>query len=242
MWKKEIKPLLEENCWKCHGADKVRAELVLTTREGVLAGGEVGPAVDMENPAASLMLEMVSYKNEDHQMPPIGKLPQNKIDALGKWIEMGLPFPKEDEIVPKNAHSHASTTEVNETTKSHWAYKKPVACNIPNLPEYANPIDRFIQAKLAEQNLPANPPAKDHTLIRRMYYDLIGLPPPQGKWMLMFPIKNPRNLTNWWTSYSPLPTTERNGADIGLILFAMPKPMGMRETGISRRHGDTGIM
>ena len=60
-WKNEIKPLLEENCWKCHGADKIRAELVLTTREGVLTGGEVGPAVDLENPAASLMLEMVCW-------------------------------------------------------------------------------------------------------------------------------------------------------------------------------------
>ena len=49
-WKSEIKPLLEQNCWKCHGADKVRAELVLTTREGVLKGGEVGPAVNLENP------------------------------------------------------------------------------------------------------------------------------------------------------------------------------------------------
>ena len=176
-WKSEIKPLLEQNCWKCHGADKVRAELVLTTREGVLKGGEVGPAVDLENPSASLMLQMVSYKDEDHQMPPIGKLSQEKIDALGKWIAMGLPFPKEDEIEPKKAHSHASTTEVNETTKSHWAYKKPVVDNIPNLPEQTNPIDRFIHARLAEQNLPANPQAEDHTLIRRMYYDLIGLPP-----------------------------------------------------------------
>ncbi|MFL2938372.1 MAG: PSD1 and planctomycete cytochrome C domain-containing protein [Opitutales bacterium] len=176
-WKSEIKPLLEQNCWKCHGADKVRAELVLTTREGVLKGGEVGPAVDLENPSASLMLQMVSYKDEDHQMPPIGKLSQEKIDALGKWIGMGLPFPKEDEIEPKIAHNHASTTEVNETTKSHWAYKKPVADNIPNLPEHTNPIDRFIHDRLAEQNLPANPQAEDHTLIRRMYYDLIGLPP-----------------------------------------------------------------
>jgi hypothetical protein len=176
-WKEDIKPLLEQNCWKCHGADKVRAELVLTTREGVLAGGEVGPAVDLENPSASLMLQMVSYKDEDHQMPPIGKLSPEKIDALGKWIEMGLPFPKEDEIEPKNAHSQASTTEVNETTKSHWAYTKPIADHIPNLPEYTNPIDRFIHAKLDERNLPANPQAEDHTLIRRMYYDLIGLPP-----------------------------------------------------------------
>ena len=99
-WKAEIKPLLEQNCWKCHGADKVRAELVLTTREGVLKGGEVGPAVNLEDPAASLLLQMVSYKDDDHQMPPIGKLPQEKIDTLAKWIEIGLPFPKEDEIEP----------------------------------------------------------------------------------------------------------------------------------------------
>mgnify|MGYP001329577883 FL=1 len=177
LWKNEIKPLLENNCWKCHGADKVRAELILTTREGVLKGGEVGPAVDLENPSASLMLQMVSYKDEDHQMPPIGKLPQNKIDALERWIQIGLPFPKEDEIEPKNAHSHARTTEVNEVTKSHWAFKKPVADTIPNLPKHANPIDRFIHAQLAENNLPYNPQADDHTLIRRVYYDLIGLPP-----------------------------------------------------------------
>ena len=79
LWKNEIKPL-EQNCWKCHGADKVRAELVLTTREGVLKGGEVGPAVNLEDPASSLILQMVSYKDEDHQMPPIGKSRQNKID------------------------------------------------------------------------------------------------------------------------------------------------------------------
>ena len=60
-WKNKIKPLLEQNCWKCHGADKVRAELVLTTREGVLKGGEVGPAVNLEDPASSLMLQMVSF-------------------------------------------------------------------------------------------------------------------------------------------------------------------------------------
>ena len=64
-WKKEVKPLLENNCWKCHGADKVRAELVLTTRSGVIDGGEIGPAVDLENPANSLILKMVSYKDQE---------------------------------------------------------------------------------------------------------------------------------------------------------------------------------
>jgi len=176
-WKNEVKPLLEQNCWKCHGADKVRAELVLTTRNGILKGGEVGPAVDLENPSASLMLQMVSYKDEDHQMPPIGKLPQEKIDVLAKWIEMGLPFPKEDEIEPKNAHSHASTTEVNEVTKSFWAFKPPVDHDIPGGKDSEHPIDRFIRQKLDKENLPVNPLASDHEILRRASYDLVGLPP-----------------------------------------------------------------
>ena len=177
LWKNEIKPLLEQNCWKCHGADKVRAELVLTTREGVLKGGEVGPAVNLEDPASSLILQMVSYKDEDHQMPPIGKLPQNKIDLLSKWIQVGLPFPKEDEIEPKIEHSHARTTEVNEFTKSHWAFKPPVDYDVPPGKDGAHPIDRFIRQKLEKENLPLNPLAADHEILRRASYDLIGLPP-----------------------------------------------------------------
>ena len=175
--KLKLKPLLEQNCWKCHGADKVRAELVLTTREGVLKGGEVGPAVNLEDPAAGLLLQMVSYKDDDHQMPPIGKLPQEKIDTLAKWIEIGLPFPKEDEIEPKkNDHSHASTTEVNEVTKSHWAFKPPVDHDVPN-GKYEHPIDRFIRQKLDKENLPLNPLATDYEILRRASYDLVGLPP-----------------------------------------------------------------
>ena len=176
-WKSEIKPLLEQNCWKCHGADKVRAELVLTTREGVLKGGEVGPAVNLEDPASSLMLQMVSYKDDDHQMPPIGKLPQAKIDLLAKWIEVGLPFPKEDEIEPKIDHSHARTTEVNEFTKSHWAFKPPVDHDVPPGKDGEHPIDRFIRQKLDKENLPLNPLATDHEILRRASYDLVGLPP-----------------------------------------------------------------
>ena len=176
-WKNEIKPLLVENCWDCHGADKVRAELVLTTREGILEGGDVGPAVDLENPSSCLLLQMVSYKDEDHQMPPIGQLPQKKIDALRRWIEMGLPFPMEDEIVPNLNHDHVRTTEVNEYTKSHWAFKPPVNHQVPGETNDGHPIDRFIQAKLHKADLPANPIALDHQILRRASYDLLGLPP-----------------------------------------------------------------
>ena len=176
-WKKEVKPLLEQNCWKCHGADKVRAGVVLTTREGILKGGEVGPAVNLEDPSSSLLLQMVSYKDDHYQMPPIGKLPQEKINVLAKWIEMGLPFAKEDEIEPKNSHSHVSTTEVNEITKSHWAFKPPFDHDVPSGKDGEHPIDRFILQKLDKENLPLNPVATDHEILRRASYDLVGLPP-----------------------------------------------------------------
>ena len=98
-WKKEAKPLLEQSCWKCHGAkERIKGDLRLTTREGVLHGGEIGPAVDLEKPESSLLLKMISYKDEDHEMPPIGKLEKEKIAILEKWIQLGLPFDPEDEI------------------------------------------------------------------------------------------------------------------------------------------------
>ena len=79
-WKKEAKPLLEQNCWKCHGAkERIKGDLRLTTRDGVIKGGEIGPSVNLEKPEASLLLEMVSYKDEDHEMPPIGKLKEEEI-------------------------------------------------------------------------------------------------------------------------------------------------------------------
>ena len=88
-----------------------------------------------------------------------------------------LPFPKEDEIEPKNDHSHASTTEVNEVTKSHWAFKPPVDHDVPNGKYGEHPIDRFIRQKLDKENLPLNPLATDYEILRRASYDLVGLPP-----------------------------------------------------------------
>ena len=82
-WKEKAKPLLQENCWKCHGAEKkIKGDLVLTTREGILGGGEIGPAVDLEKPDTSLLLQMISYKDDDHQMPPKGKLSDEQILSL----------------------------------------------------------------------------------------------------------------------------------------------------------------
>ncbi|MFP6900747.1 MAG: DUF1549 domain-containing protein, partial [Opitutales bacterium] len=184
-WKKEARPLLQQNCWKCHGAkERIKGDLRLTTREGVLHGGEIGPAVNLEKPEASLLLEMVSYKDEDHEMPPTGKLKKEKIAILEKWIQLGLPFAPEDEIQGKES-GHKETvgpdnTKVNERTMAHWAYLKPVRPELPEVKDKGSakhPIDRFILAKLESSGLQPNPLASKEALLRRAYYDLIGLAP-----------------------------------------------------------------
>ena len=88
-WEDEAFPVLEENCWSCHGVSKkIRGGLVLTTLEGVLKGGEFGPSVDLKNPANSLLLKMTSHQDKDHEMPPDGKMADEDIAVLAKWIEL----------------------------------------------------------------------------------------------------------------------------------------------------------
>ena len=177
-WKDQAKPLLKENCWKCHGAGKkIKGDLILTTRAGILTGGEIGPAVDLEKPGESLVLEMTSYKDEDHQMPPIGKLKDEQLAILSEWIKRGLPFHPEDEIVFHKEEEGWSNTDVNERTKAHWAYVKPVDHTHPKNTGGKNPIDAFIIDGLDKAGLPANDSATPTALLRRSHYDLTGLPP-----------------------------------------------------------------
>ena len=182
-WKEEAKPLLEQNCWKCHGAkERIKGDLRLTTREGVLLGGEIGAAVNLEKPETSLLLEMLSYKDEDHEMPPIGKLKDSEIAVLEKWIKLGLPFASEDEILGKEGHEVAAgedNTKVNERTMSHWAFVKPKRTELPEVKDKSakHPIDRFILAKLDASGLKPNPLASKEALLRRAYFDLTGIAP-----------------------------------------------------------------
>ena len=178
-WKEKVHPLLQENCWKCHGAEKkIKGDLVLSTRQGILDGGEIGPAVNLEKPESSLILEMISYKDEDHQMPPIGKLADDQIATLAEWIKRGLPFDPKDEVTYHHEEEeNFSNTIVNERTKAHWAYVKPVDHAPPKGTGAKHPIDAFILERLNKERLPANGPADAATLLRRAHFDLVGLPP-----------------------------------------------------------------
>jgi Protein of unknown function (DUF1553)/Protein of unknown function (DUF1549)/Planctomycete cytochrome C len=177
-FEKKIRPILVENCYKCHSAqsEKVKGGLLLDTRDGLLKGGDNGPAIEPGNPDKSLLIKAVRYMDENLQMPPKGgKLPADQIASLEAWVKMGAPDPRT--AVP-GALSKVET--IKDKAEKHWAFQ-PVK-RLP-LPDVRNKrwlqtgVDSFIMEKLEAKHLKPSPQADKRTLIRRAYFDLIGLPP-----------------------------------------------------------------
>ena len=167
----QVKPILQQNCFQCHGGGgEVEGGLELTSREKIIEGGDYGPAVSLENPADSFLLEMVGYGQEMAQMPPDGRLDDTALEILAKWINLGLPYPVQDTDVQP----------IPKTVSNYWAYRPLKRPQVPlvNASDWvSNPIDAFILTKLEAHGLTPAAPASKLTLIRRVYYDLTGLPP-----------------------------------------------------------------
>jgi mono/diheme cytochrome c family protein len=171
----KIRPVLAESCYNCHSqkSEKVKGGLFLDTKDGLLAGGDNGPAIVPGDPDKSLLIKAVRYNDPNLQMPPKDKkLSSEQIADLEAWVKMGAPDPR---------------TGVNQTLaarenqkKNHWAFQ-PIKSPIP--PEVSKPnwirngIDNFVFAKLEENGFKPSPRADKRTLIRRATFDLIGLPP-----------------------------------------------------------------
>ena len=178
-----IRPLLVQNCYKCHSqkAGKAKGELQLDTRAGLLKGGEVGPAIVPGNPRDSLLIRAVSYGDTDLQMPPKAKLPQEAIDKLTQWIAMGAPDPRDGDTADI---SDEHEPDLAQLKAGHWAWQ-PVRRDVqpPQVEPVAGAdwadtaVDRFILAKLQGAGLTPSAPASRRTLVRRLHFDLIGLPP-----------------------------------------------------------------
>ncbi len=177
----KVRPLLVKHCYECHSgeAKKLMAGLRLDGRELAIRGGDSGSAVSPGNPAESLLLEAVRW--ESFEMPPAGKLKPAEIATLEKWIEMGAPWPPN--AAPSDAASTAKEAAGYDWAKwrsEHWAFQ-PVA--MPDPPKVANEswvqsdVDRFILASLERAGLAPASPAEPSVLVRRIYFDLIGLPP-----------------------------------------------------------------
>jgi hypothetical protein len=182
-FERQIRPLLAEHCYGCHsvGASESRGGLQLDSRAGLLAGGESGPAVVPGNPEASLLIEAVRY--EGYQMPPESQLPAEQIAALQAWVAAGAPWP--DEPAPVAAAEQAAAGRVAEfdlpaRRDSHWAWQPIAPPEVPSLGDSKWPLgsaDLFVLAGLTESDLVPAAPIERVGLIRRLYFDLTGLPP-----------------------------------------------------------------
>jgi cytochrome c553 len=179
-FEKNIRPVLIEHCYKCHSAesDKIKGGLTLDTKQGTVLGGESGhPGVTPGNLAESSIYQAMTWKNEDMQMPPKQKLPEDVIANFQKWIEMGAPDPREQVV----ANAGGGRREINmHEGRKHWAFQKPTVTPPPALKHEGwarTEIDKYVQAGLEANGLRPAQDADRATLIRRIAFDLTGLPP-----------------------------------------------------------------
>ena len=176
-FEKSIRPLLATHCYECHSANatKIKASLMLDSRQRMLKGGDSGTALVPSKADESPIIEAVKYLS--NEMPPKGKLPDADIENLIKWVNMGAPWPEEAEPLPSEKKN---TFDLNARKQSHWMWQ-PV--HLPSLPKVSNgnwplqPLDRFILSKLESSDLKPAPPIDRRGLIRRLSFDLLGLPP-----------------------------------------------------------------
>jgi mono/diheme cytochrome c family protein len=180
----QVKPILQQHCFECHGASdgkggyKIKSGLQLISRKGLLKGGAHGAVINEESPEKSLLLEVISYNNEDLQMPPKNKLSDEEIALITDWVKRGAPWTPEDADVLHEVHDpHAEMTTVNEKTKAHWSYKPMQRPAVPEVAEFAHPIDKFLEVERQARGLKANHPASRGELLRRATFDLTGLAP-----------------------------------------------------------------
>lgn len=177
-FEKKIRPVLAEHCYKCHSADakKLKGDLMLDHRAGVFKGGDTGSAIVSGKPEQSLLIEAIEYDNVDLEMPPRGKLSDQQIADFTEWVKRGAPWPKEAAVGPGSREQF----DLAKRKAEHWSWQ-PVQAGAPPKVKQAgwptSPIDHFILAKLEAAGLKPAGPADKRALIRRAYFDLIGLPP-----------------------------------------------------------------
>jgi hypothetical protein len=173
-----VRPLLAEHCYRCHSAkaEKVKAGLRVDRREDLLRGGESGPAVVAGRPEQSRLIEAVRYSNPELQMPPRGRLSDEQVADLVRWVELGAPWSGDG--VP--AAAPAGPSGMARRRATHWAWR-PVRASAPPAvrdKEWARTrVDPFILARLEAAGLRPAPSADRLSLLRRIHFALLGLPP-----------------------------------------------------------------
>lgn len=172
----KIRPVLVQHCYECHSADStsLKGGLLVDSQPGLLQGGDSGPALVAHKPAESVLLEALKF--ESFEMPPEGKLPDEVIADFEKWIAMGAPDPRKEMVVSEYAPREIDL----EAGRQFWAFQPPEEHVVPEVSQKDWPrhwIDHFILKRLEEQKLTPVNDAERGILIRRLAYDLTGLPP-----------------------------------------------------------------
>lgn len=172
-FEQHIRPVLVAQCVECHGAAKQKNGLRLDSREAMLAGGESGPAVVAGNAAESLLVRAVRHLG-GLEMPPDKALPETDIALLEAWITAGAPWP---ELL---GELRGETTGISEADRAWWAFQTLTQPEVPSLEGDGwprNAIDHFVRQRQVEAGIEPAPEAEKAVLIRRLYFDVLGLPP-----------------------------------------------------------------
>jgi hypothetical protein len=179
-FEKKIRPIFVERCYKCHSAqaEKVKGGLLLDSREGLLKGGDSGPAIVPGDPEKSILIKAIRQTDE-LRMPVKEKLPDEQIADFVAWVKMGAPDPRLAAAVPVSSRPSPSLSEA----RKFWAFRPPRETLPPIVrsPWGRTPVDNFILARLEENGLKPAPEADPRTLLRRVTIDLTGLPPTAGE-------------------------------------------------------------
>src|SRR5262245_51364374 len=160
-FEKKVRPIFVEHCANCHEAKKQTAGMRLDTVAGIKKGADDGPVIIAGKPDESRLVKAIRRQG-DTPMPPEKHLPDEAVVAIVEWVKRGA-------VLPDDAATAKSSG------KDHWAFQKVVDPPAPKVADVRSPIDAFVRAKLAAAKLSPAPKADKRTLLRRAYFDLIGL-------------------------------------------------------------------
>ena len=172
LFKQEVRPLLIERCLPCHGGGQTLGSFDLSDRDSIVSSGKIS-----ETAATSRLLKLIQHEQEPHMPFQQAKLPDDAIDKIARWVDLGAPY--DEPLVDKPAAGDGPL-EITDKHREFWAFRPLAKRPPPAVPEEdwaRTPIDRFVLEKLVSKGLTPNPAASRRTLIRRAYLDLLGLPP-----------------------------------------------------------------
>lgn len=181
-FEKQVRPLLVDHCYECHAGEERDGGLRLDSRDALFVGGDSGPAVVAGKPDESRIVEAIRYRNLDLQMPPGGRLSTSQVQVLEEWVRRGAPDPR---VGPLQAAPPAPTGMSLEVGRKFWSFRPLTDPTVPSAAgsEWVRtPIDAFVLDRLRDLGSDPAPPADKRTLLRRVTFDLTGVPPNAAEW------------------------------------------------------------